>query len=84
MLTWSLHGSHVDVRATALASLDTLELLLQPLQLEDEGALLGAQGLQHCLFLDQCLSQLVQAPLQLRLTTATQSLVGQLDRGVYM
>ena len=59
-------------------SLGALQLLLQPLQLEGQGALLRAERLQHGLLLDQRLRQLVQTALQLHLAAAAQSLIGQL------
>lgn len=73
--TCPVHGGHVDVRAAALASLHALQLLLEPLQLEDEGTLLRAQSLQHGLFLDQSLGELMQTAFELCLAAA-QSLVG--------
>lgn len=63
--TWALDVAHVDGLAPCLPPLDALQLLLQTLQLEDQGALLCAQSLQHRLFLDQRLRQLVQSALQL-------------------
>ena len=64
--------------AAGCSSLGVLQLLLQPLQLEGQRALLRAQRLQHGLLLDQRLRQLVQAALQLHLAAAAQSLIGQL------
>lgn len=78
ILTRPLHAGHVDGGASALAALRALQLLLQPLQLEDQRALLRAQRLQHGLLLDQRLRQLVQSTLQLRLAAAAQRLIGQL------
>ena len=71
--------AHVDgLPAAGCPSLGVLQLLLQPLQLEGQRALLRAQRLQHGLLLDQRLRQLVQAALQLHLAAAAQSLIGQL------
>lgn len=80
-VTRPLDAAHVDGGAPgARTPLGFLELLLQALQLEDQWAFLCAQSLQHGLLLDQRFSQLMQAVLQLRLATAAQRLVGQLER----
>lgn len=79
MPTCSVHGCHVDVRAATRASLHALQLLLKTLQLEDERALLRAQSLQHGLFLDQSLGELMQTTFELCLAAAAQSLIGQLE-----
>ena len=81
-LTWPrpLQAAHVDgLPSAGPRPLRALQLLLQPLQLKQQRALLCAQSLQHGLLLDQRLRQLVEAVLQLRLAAAAQSLIGQLE-----
>ena len=82
MPTWSLEAAHVDGRPSTLSSLSVLQLLLQTLQLEDQGAFFCAQSLQHGLLLDQRLCQLVESILQLCLAAAAESLVGQLEEKI--
>lgn len=75
--TWNLEAADVNGLTSALTSLSVLQLLLQTLQLEHQRALFRAQRLQHGLFLDQCLGQLVETVLQLGLAVANR-LVRQL------
>lgn len=79
-LTWNLEATDVDGLTSSLTSLSVLQLLFQALQLEHQRALFCAQSLQHGLFLDQCLSQLVETVLQLSLAVAD-CLVCQLKGG---
>lgn len=79
--TWSLQAAHVDGLPSTLSSLSVLQLLLQTLQLEDQGAFFRAESLQHRLLLDQRLCQLVETILQLCLAVAN-GLVGQLEESI--
>lgn len=63
-LTFStVNSRHVNRRPVATASRGRVHLLLQALQLEDEGVLLRAQALQHGLLLDERLCQLMESIL---------------------